>query len=90
MELGRENGEGEVVAVTVKYWHQIAGMDIEGRAKQQRYEWQKLGWELREKLDSAGLTFVWQSQQECNLGEMIKLVEENYSGLERQSMVTVH
>ena len=27
---------------------------------------------------------MWLSQQECNLGEMIKLVEENYSGLERQ------
>ena len=27
---------------------------------------------------------MWLSQEECNLGEMIKLVEENYSGLERQ------
>ena len=27
---------------------------------------------------------MWLSQQECNLGEMIKLVEENYSGLERK------
>jgi len=38
----------------------------------------------------AGLTFVWQNQQECNLGEMIKLAEEKYSGLERESMVAVH
>jgi hypothetical protein len=39
---------------------------------------------LKEKLDNTGLTFVWLGQQECNLGEMIELVEENYNGLERQ------
>lgn len=64
-------------------------MDMEGRVKR-RYEWQTLGWELKEKLDSNGLTFVWLSQQEYNLAEMIKLAEENYSGLERQYMVPVH
>jgi hypothetical protein len=78
-----ELGRGEVVAVTVKYWHQIACVDMEGGVKW-RCEWQKLGWELKGKLDSTGLTFVWLSQQKCNLGDMIKLGEENYSGLERQ------
>ena len=64
-------------------------MDREGRVKR-RYEWQKLGWELKEKLDNTGLTFVWLSQQECNLGEKVTVVEENYSGLERQNMVAVY
>ena len=41
-ELGRESGKGEVVTVTVKYWNQIARMDIEGRVKR-RCEWRKLG-----------------------------------------------
>lgn len=37
-----ELGRGEVVAVTVKYWHQIACVDMEGGVKW-RCEWQKLG-----------------------------------------------
>ena len=41
-ELGRKSRKGEVMAVTVKHWHQIACMDIEGGVKR-RFEWQKLG-----------------------------------------------
>ena len=64
-------------------------MDIEGRVKR-RCEWRKLGWELKEKLDNTGLTLAWLSQEDCNLGEKITLVKENYSGLERQNVVAVH
>jgi hypothetical protein len=34
--------------------------------------------ELKEELYNIGLAFVWKKQEECNLGEMLRLVNERW------------
>lgn len=53
---------------------------------EKNYESKKLTKGAEEALDSIGLTFVWLNLQECNLREIIRLVNERYD-LERQNMV---
>jgi hypothetical protein len=43
--------------------------------------------EVKEKLHNIGLAFVWRNQQECNWEEMLRLVKERCSDIERQNML---
>jgi Fe2+ or Zn2+ uptake regulation protein len=43
--------------------------------------------EVKEELHNIGLAFVWRNQQECNWKEMLRLMKERCSDIERQNML---
>ena len=44
---------------------------------------------MKEGLNIVGLAFVWRKQQECNLREMTKIVEDRFKDTERQNMLRI-
>jgi hypothetical protein len=44
--------------------------------------------ELKDELYSIGLAFVWRRQNECNLGDMTRILKETCNDIERQNFLT--
>jgi len=81
MVTAREGRASKYVGQTVQYWYWIMCMDINNPAKG-CYEWQKSNtsvrsWtmELKDELCNTGPAFVWRKQQQHNLREIKKTVE---------------
>jgi hypothetical protein len=44
---------------------------------------------LKEGLNNLGLAFVWRTQQECNLREITKIVEDRFKDNKRQNILRI-